>query len=132
MAKETFFKKKLYRTRNAIGIVVNQCCASCAFKELSRAVTLRHCAKTGEDVSPRGCCKLWTMSQQLKLAGRTQGRVKRKEYLMYLAAVREDEALAEQLGVKTTPKSCSQLRAEFERKHGSIYEPDFRPYDQEW
>jgi hypothetical protein len=61
------------------------------------------------------------MSEQLQLAGRTQGRVKRKEYLMYLVAVREDESLSEQMGLKIKAKSIAQVRAEFEREHGSIY-----------
>ena len=29
--------------------------------------------------------------------------------------------LAEQLGLKIRPKSIAQIRAEFEREHGSIY-----------
>ena len=61
------------------------------------------------------------MSEQLQLAGRTQGRVKRKEYLMYLVAVREEDTSAEQMGLKIKAKSIAQVRAEFEREHGSIY-----------
>jgi len=61
------------------------------------------------------------MSEQLKMAGRVVGKVKRKEYLMFLVAIREDESLAEQTGLKVTPKSNAEIRAEFEKEHGSIY-----------
>ena len=132
MKKKTIFKMRLARTENTFGIRVNKLCASCAYKDLTRAVSLRRCTKHGEDVRPRDVCKCWAMSEQLQLAGRTQGRVKRKEYLMYLVAVREDERLrvgdgtsgmasAEQMGKRVKAKSIAQVRAEFEREHGSIY-----------
>ena len=88
---------------------------------LTRAVSLRRCTKHGKDVRPRDVCECWAMSEQLQLAGRTQGRVKRKEYLMYLVAVREEDTSAEQMGLKIKAKSIAQVRAEFEREHGSIY-----------
>jgi hypothetical protein len=51
---------------------------------------------------------------------------------MYLVAVREEESQSEQMGMRVKKKSIAQIRAEFEGEHGSIYEPDFRPFDQEW
>ena len=119
-------------TVNTFGITVNKCCASCAFKDLTRAVSLRRCRKHGRDVRARDACECWTMNEQLKMAGRTQGRVKRKEYLMFLVAEREDESLAEQMGLTVEPKDIAQIREEFERKHGSVFELDFKPFDQEW
>ena len=126
----------MFQTKNAFGVVINKCCASCAFKDLTRAVSQRRCKKTGKSVSPSGYCKQWAMSRQLQMAGRSQGQVKRKEYLMHLVAVREEELQAEQRGLKIKPKSIAEIRAEFERKNGSIYLDDyalnFRPFDQEW
>ena len=126
----------MFQTKNAFGVVINKCCASCAFKDLTRAVSQRRCKKTGKSVSPSGYCKQWAMSRQLQMAGRSQGKVKRKEYLMHLVAVREEELQAEQRGLKIKPKSIAEIRAEFERKNGSIYLDDyalnFRPFDQEW
>ena len=126
----------MFQTMNAFGIVINKCCASCAFKDLTRAVSQRRCKKTGKSVSPSGYCKQWAMSRQLQMAGRSQGKVKRKEYRMHLVAVREEELQAEQRGLKIKPKSIAEIRAEFERKNGSIYLDDyalnFRPFDQEW
>jgi len=126
----------MFQTMNAFGIVINKCCASCAFKDLTRAVLQRRCKKTGKSVNTCGYCKQWEMSRQLQMAGRSQGQVKRKEYLMYLVAVREEELQAEQRGLKIKPKCIAEIRAEFERKNGSIYLDDyalnFRPFDQEW
>ena len=51
----------------------------------------------------------------------TQGRIKRKEYLLYLADLREEEQLKEQLGIEVTPLTIAQVRAAFEKKNGSIY-----------
>jgi hypothetical protein len=44
------------------------------------------------------------------------------EYLLYLAAVREDESLAEQAGMELLPKSIEEIRAAFEQQFGGIYE----------
>ena len=49
------------------------------------------------------------------------GRVKRKEYLEYLVAMREEEHQAEMLGLKIKAKSIETVRREFELEHGSIY-----------
>jgi hypothetical protein len=62
------------------------------------------------------------MSDQLKEAGQTQGRVKRVEYLKYLATVRGEEKDAEQRGVKVVPKSIEQIRQDFEHEYGEIYQ----------
>ena len=49
------------------------------------------------------------------------GRVKRREYLMFLVAIREEEHQAQMLGLKIKPKSIEEVRQEFEKEHGSIY-----------
>lgn len=95
MKQKKIIKMRPTQTRNTFGVSIYKCCASCAHKDLTRAVTLRRCTQHGRDVRPGDVCNDWAMSNQLKMAGRSQGRVKRKE-------------------------------------HGSIYEPDFRPFDQEW
>lgn len=50
---------------------------------------MKHC----KDVGPGDVCGCWAMSRQFEMAGRSQGRVKHREYLMYLVAVREEERL---------------------------------------
>ena len=112
---------RMPQTINAFDVLINKCCASCAYKDLTRAVSARRCTEHGREVQAADLCGHWVMSEQLELAGRSQGAVKRREYLMSLVAEREDERLAEQLGLKIRPKSIAQIRAEFEREHGSIY-----------
>jgi len=56
-------------TENKHGIRVRCWCASCLYKELTRAVTVRRCSKHHKDVKPTGYCKHWQMSHQLEQAG---------------------------------------------------------------
>ena len=58
--------------RNGQGIRVKKCCASCAHKDLTRAVTKRYCSISGNCVDPHGVCESWEMSDQMKVAGLLQ------------------------------------------------------------
>ena len=49
------------------------------------------------------------------------GRIKRKEYLLFVLEVREEEYLARQRGLRIKQRSTWELRQEFEREHGEIY-----------
>ena len=60
------------------------------------------------------------MSDQMKAAGKSGGKIKHRKYLAYLASIREEEALARQLGTVFLPKSVEAIRREFEQEHGSI------------
>ena len=108
--------------RNSYGILINRCCASCKFKDLTRLITARFCLKHQKGVKPRSYCKQWEMSEQMEAAGSGRGKVKKKAYLKYVLEVREDESLADQLGLSQFPhKSIEQIRKEFEEKNGSIF-----------
>ena len=118
--------------RNSYGILINRCCASCKFKDLTRLMTARFCLKCQKSVKPRSHCKQWEMSEQMEAAGSGRGKVKKKAYLKYVLEVREDERLrvgerssgirlAEQLKIQFPHKSIEQIRKEFEEKNGSIY-----------
>ena len=107
--------------RNSYGILINRCCASCKFKDLTRLMTARFCLKHQKGVKPRSHCKQWEMSEQMEAAGSSGGKVKKKSYLKYVLDVREDESLADQLGIKFPHKSIGQIRKDFEEKNGSIY-----------
>lgn len=72
-------KQRTRFTRNAYGIQVKRCCASCQYKDLTRAFSLRRCMKHHKDVEPSDCCKHWQMSEQLQLAGKSQGAVRDKD-----------------------------------------------------
>ena len=56
------------------------------------------------------------------MAGFARGSVKCREYLMFVLAVREDEALAIERGEEVEVKTIEALRAEFLEHHGAIYE----------
>ena len=108
-------------TRNQHGIEVKKCCASCKHKDLTRLVLARYCSQHHEKVKPRECCEQWEMSEQMEAAGSGRGKVKKKAYLKYVLDVREDESLADQLGIKFPHKSIEQIRRDYEEKNGSIY-----------
>ena len=108
--------------RNEHGIEIKECCASCRFKDSTRLISARFCTQHHKSVKPRGHCKQWEMSEQMEAAGSGRGKVKKKAYLKYVIEVREDESLAEQLGLSQYPhKSIEQIRKDFEEKNGSIY-----------
>lgn len=106
---------------NSFGVAIKMQCSSCAFKDMTRAVSTRYCTKHERSVEPNHVCSLWSMSDQMKMAGRSEGKVKRLEYLRYLLAERDDEQLAIQMGHNIKPRSIEQIRENFESEHGSIY-----------
>ena len=81
----------------------------------------RFCTERQKGVKPGDCCKKWALSEQLEAAGSGQGQVKRKAYLKYVLAVRDEESLAAQRGMKLVSKSLDQIRQEFENKNGTIF-----------
>ena len=107
--------------RNQHGIEVRECCASCRHKDLTRLISSRFCLQHHKSVKPRGHCKQWAMSEQMQAAGLSGGKVKKKAYLKFVLQVREDESLADQLGIKSPHKTLKQIRQDFEAKNGSIY-----------
>ena len=108
--------------KNQHGIEIRECCASCKFKDLTRLISSRFCLQHHKSVKPRGHCKEWAMSEQMEAAGSGRGKVKKKAYLKYVLEVREDENLADQLGLSQFPhKSINQIRQDFEAKNGSIF-----------
>ena len=108
--------------RNEHGIEIKECCASCRFKDSTRLISARFCTQHHKSVKPRECCEQWAMSEQMEAAGSGRGKVKKKAYLKFVIEVREDESLAEQLGLSQYPhKSIEQIRKDFEEKNGSIY-----------
>lgn len=107
--------------KNKNGIEIKECCASCMHKDLTRLMSSRFCLQHHKKVKPRECCSQWEMSEQMQVAGSAGGKVKKKAYLKYVLDVREDESLADQLGIKFPHKSIGQIRKDFEEKNGSIY-----------
>jgi hypothetical protein len=61
------------------------------------------------------------MNKPSQKAGASEGKVKRREYLMYVLEVREREHLAEKQGNKVAPMTLEEIRQLFEQEHGSIF-----------
>ena len=115
--------------KNAYGLRVKKCCASCAFKDETRLLTKRMCTMYDLEVRPCDCCKAWKMNTQLVRVGKGKKEdVKRYEYLMYVLEERKDMLLINQDEDSNTEventvevKSIEEIRATFEQEHGSIY-----------
>ena len=141
-SKQRMYNHKMYEemnkakfTRNAFGIQVKKCCASCAHKQLNRTVSQRVCAKHNKEVRAcevcecwkmsdinkevRACevCECWKMSDMLKSFCMSEGQIKRREYQLYLLKIREREA---EIDVEEE-QSIEDIRKEFESQFGSIY-----------
>ena len=69
MKKEKSQVDRFEWVRNMQGIRVKKCCASCAHKDLTRAVSKRYCSISGNCVDPLNVCESWEMSEQMKIAG---------------------------------------------------------------
>lgn len=107
---------------NVTGLRIKKCCASCAYKVLEgREVVTRRCTKTGEEVEGCKLCRRWRLRKPLVTAGRFAGRVKRKEYLMFLLNVRLKEQEDVKAGREVVEKTIEEVQIEFERKYGRIY-----------
>ena len=106
---------------NGYGVSIRKCCASCIHKGQTRLMTKRRCMEHEKDVSPKSCCSLWQMSDQMKAAGLGLGKVKRKAYLDYLASVRETEQQGRQIGLTITSKTNEEIRRVFEKEYDTIY-----------
>ena len=118
MARKEDVKEKLNKYR----ISVKKCCMSCTFRDLTRCVGKRFCLKQEIDVKKDFYCPKWRMSHTQRMAGFARGSVKCREYLMFVLAVREDEALAIERGEEVEVKTIEALRAEFLEHHGEFYE----------
>ena len=106
---------------NQRGLRVRKCCASCMHKSETNSDKYRGCLKHDITVSPRDVCNDWMMSRSLRMAMKSEDRIKRFDYLMFVLSVRQSEWEAEDQGQEVSPMSTEKLRAEFEQEHGSIY-----------
>ena len=88
------------------GKKIKKCCASCRFKKLTRLMLTRHCTKLNKEVDPKGVCECWKMSRLLRKMSFKQGKVKRREYLLYLIDVRVKEAELKARGESDTQNYC--------------------------
>ena len=116
-------KKELLATfaENAYEISVKRCCASCESMGPSEKLRYRKCLKHLCLVKPHNVCRDWTMNMRSKQAGASEGKVKKREYQLFLLEVREAEIKAEEQGNRVTRLSIGEIRQQFEEEHGTIY-----------
>jgi len=98
-------------------IQIRKGCISCAHKGYDykeKDENLRLC-KLDHERHPR-CflCERWEMHPGLENAGNSGGRVKRREYLEYLTAIRAEETKGE-------PRDTESIRKEFEDLYGPVF-----------
>ena len=108
--------RKVY-VRNQFDVRIKKCCASCAFKDLTRAVTERYCTEHAKTVKACEVCRSWRMSSLLQSMQLSDGQVKRREYQLYLLKIRTEEL---EKNVKKQ-KSIELVREEFESQYGSVF-----------
>lgn len=110
--------------KNAYGVDICMCCASCKFKEIDK--TLRICTNGEGHVPSSWVCEDWEICPEFEKAGSAQGKVKKKAYLMYLLSrLMQDKAAsiaAAERGLIHTRVSIAEIRREFEKKNKTIYE----------
>lgn len=123
MTQVNVSSQEVTQVKNAFGHHVRRCCASCMRKTIDEEGR-RLCKVMPLVLKPCDCCPRWKMNRACERAGMSMGRVKRKAYLLYVATVRDEENETIQLGLMTERKckSREQLRSEFEKEHGSIWE----------
>lgn len=117
-------KKTKQFVTNRCGIQVRKCCASCINKCLS-STSQRTCALRGkkEEVDKLHVCSKWQMEPSFDNAGDGQGRVKKKDFLMFVMLRRRTEAQSIELGIisEDERQTVDDLREEYISKNGNIY-----------
>ena len=109
---------------NRCGIPIRKCCASCINKCLT-STSPRTCALQGkiEEVEQSHVCDHWQMAPNLQNAGGGKGKVKKKDYLMFVMIRRMAENESIDLGIisEDDRQSNEELREEYISKFGNIY-----------
>ena len=78
-------------TVNSYGIPIKRCCASCRSCKLDKSC--RYCIIGRRTVGSSDVCGLWAMKEALNNAGKGDGNIKSRGYLMYAVdRLCEDEA----------------------------------------
>lgn len=106
--------------RNQHGIEIKMCCASCQHKVCNHDGS-RVCSKMRLKVEQQFCCKEWTLAEEsFSKAGRSGGKVKRREYLMFVFETRMQEQEAIDKGEMTPDEQATldSLRRRFEEQTG--------------
>ena len=112
-------KVRITSVRNAHYCKIKKCCASCQHKCIESDGT-RVCAQMMLKVQQKFKCKQWQMSDGLKNAGKCNGKVKRKEYLIYVQEIRcaESDDIKNGIITEQERKTLKEIRQMFTEKFG--------------
>jgi hypothetical protein len=105
--------------RNQHGVEIKKCCASCRHKKNGNDGG-RICSLMQIVVGQQFTCPKWAVADGLMNAGRSQGKVKRHEYLMFVFETRmqEREAIDSGLMLPKEVATLDSLRERFEKETG--------------
>ena len=106
-------------TRNSHYINVRRMCASCHRRTVDDEGD-RICEPTQKMVEQKSKCRYWQMSAAMMNAGKGLGRIKRREYLMFVIEVRmqEREAIDNGVLLPEDMETLDSLRKRFEAETG--------------
>ena len=106
-------------TRNSHYINVRRMCTSCHRKTVDNEGA-RICELTQKMVEQKFKCRKWQMSDGMMNAGKGLGRIKRREYLMFVFGVRmqEREAIDNGVLLPEDMETLDSLRKRFEAETG--------------
>ena len=103
---------------------MRRCCASCQHKEIEADGT-RTCKLMKLKVEQRFKCKKWEMSDGMKNAGNSGGRIHDKDYLDYAMRVRQKESVrlteSEGKGMTLEMVRAETIRMKYTAKGKSQY-----------
>lgn len=108
--EENKTKKAFYR--NGYGVPIVMCCASCAHKLFDKG-GLRVCTKGEGVIRTSYLCSDWVVSPKLDNAGKGGGKVKKKNYLLFVS----NYPRPADNGIVT----LSEIREEYEKRFGSRF-----------
>lgn len=108
-------------SENEYGMSVKKCCASCVHKALTGKLRYRKCLRHLCLTKAHNVCSDWEMNFPSRQAGASEGKVKKREYQLFLLEVRQREAAATKQGNRVTRLSIGEIRQQFEEEHGTIY-----------
>ena len=80
-------KNRIMSKKNESGIRIRKMCASCHYKTVDNEGA-RSCLLTQLRVEQQHVCEKWLMSDGMRHAGYSGGKVKRREYLLFVFELR--------------------------------------------
>lgn len=115
-------KLDLPLVKNQCGIEIRKSCSTCMHR-CEDGDGCQICKLTGANVTGADLCSGWKMAEGYQHVGRKKGKIKKKEYLMFVQMQREQEDKAIEQGIlfEEDCKTSEELRTLYEEEFGNIY-----------